>query len=111
MKAYFLGDFFVELFNKLGEWLLIVAGVMGGLIGARIHPESTRGVGNFAFYIGTGFCFAVFAVPAFAQWAGITGDRVLAGMGFFAAMFWMPIADKIKSSIAGVKLPWVKGGN
>lgn len=90
--------------------MFVLACVAGGAIGARIHPEASKGVMNFTLYIVVGFLFAIFSVPAFAEWAGIVGDRVLVGMGFFAAMFWMPIAAKVKGAIEGLRVLGLRGG-
>lgn len=101
----------MDLFNKLGDSiLLILAGLAGGIAGARAHPEATKGVVNFAWYIVVGFLFAVFAAPAVAELWGIKSDRVIAGLGFFAAILWLPLAERAKTVISTINIPFWKGG-
>lgn len=99
----------MDLMNKYGDWVAIIAGIAGGLIGARIHPEAARGPVNFMLYVVTGFLFAIFGAPMLAGLLGITDPRVMVGMGFFAAMLWMPIAAKVRGLIDGFQLPWPGG--
>ena len=91
--------------DKLNEWLFALACLAGGFVGARIHGEATKGPLNFVLYVVVGFLCAIFGAPAIAEWAGLSGERTVAGLGFVTAIFWMPIADRIRVTIASFRLP------
>lgn len=91
--------------DKLNEWLLALACLAGGFVGARIHGEAAQGPLNFVLYVVVGFLCAIFGAPAIAEWSGLSGERTVAGLGFVTAIFWMPIADRIRETIATLHLP------
>jgi hypothetical protein len=104
------GDFILELFKQFGDWALVVlGGIAGGIIGARLHPEATKGTWNFVVYVVIGFFFAVFGAPWAAEMWGITSPRGIAGLGFFSAILWMPITERAKMAISEIRFPFQRG--
>nr|DAF54291.1 MAG TPA: hypothetical protein [Siphoviridae sp. ctFRY1] len=96
----------MEVFHKLEEWVIIAAaGVAGGFVGARMHPEAAQGPVNFVLFVIVGFLCAVFGAPAIAELTGLTSQRMIAGLGFVTAIFWMPIAARIRELIANARFP------
>lgn len=90
--------------DKLNEWLFALACLAGGFVGARIHGDATKGPLNFVLYVVVGFLCAIFGAPAIAEWAGLSGERTVAGLGFATAIFWMPLADRIRELIGSLHI-------
>lgn len=85
-------------------WLLM-ASLVGGLVGLMQRRESVSGVIDGLIFLLTGFASAIFGAPVAAQWLGITGECEIAGLGFLIAVLWMPIYSRLYGIVSGGHIP------
>lgn len=87
-----------------------VAGLAGAIIALRFSPGASWG--TRLFNLASGCLLAAYLAPPVAEWFGLDGPNLLAGVAVVIGIFGLNLADAVMQAIAkfdfSTLIPWGK---